>query len=39
MRPVTKVKLGEEKVCCSSEALKVAQCCSKSSKVIAGCHD
>lgn len=38
MRPVTKVQ--SDKGCCnSSAALKVAQCCSKSSKVVAGCHD
>jgi len=38
MRPVTKQEPGDNKTCCNT-ALKVAQCCSKSSKVIAGCHD
>ncbi|AVX20198.1 hypothetical protein CFE_1003 [Carboxydocella thermautotrophica] len=35
MRPVTKK---QEKKCCSG-ALNLAQCCSKQSKVVAGCHD
>ncbi len=39
MRPVTKANLGQTKICCTSVALKVAQCCSKSSKVVSGCHD
>ncbi len=39
MRPVTKERLVDDKACCSTAALQVAQCCSKSSKIISGCHD
>ncbi len=36
MRPVTSKQAAKEKSCCAST---VAQCCSKSSKVVAGCHN
>jgi len=40
MKPITKTK--NSSCCCNAPkkiAIKPAQCCSKSSKVIAGCHD
>ncbi|WP_265332396.1 hypothetical protein [Zhaonella formicivorans] len=41
MKALTQVKLGkkEQSCCCGKNEFTVAQCCSKSSKIIAGCHD
>lgn len=39
MRPITVVDIKQNRSCCGTADEKVAQCCSKSSKLVAGCHD
>lgn len=38
MKPITQVNVKQNQSCCGT-AQGVAQCCSKSSKLVAGCHD
>ncbi len=39
MKSVTKVNIKKNQVCCSTADSSVAQCCSKNTKIVAGCHD
>ena len=39
MKPITKVSIKAGQSCCGTADNTVAQCCTKSSKLIAGCHD
>jgi len=39
MKSVTVVNINQTKSCCGTANSNVAQCCSKSSSLVAGCHD
>lgn len=39
MKSITKVNIHQNQSCCGTANNTVAQCCSKNTKLVAGCHD
>jgi len=39
MKPITSVNVSKNSSCCGTANSTVAQCCSKNTKIVAGCHD
>jgi len=39
MKPITRVNVNKNQSCCQTANKTVAQCCSKNTKIVAGCHD
>jgi len=39
MKSITNVNVTKNHSCCATANSTVAQCCSKNTKIVAGCHD